>query len=349
MAAACALLGLAVLADGQKNAFGDPAQPVVWRGLTDANWYSGPKISAEDLAGKVVLVDEWGVNCPPCRALLPRMEQVWSSFSSKPFFLLGSHRQGRLTDQVAALVKANGLTYPIYEGAGLEAEPDNGGGLPFLFVVDSAGVVVYAGRDEREAEAAVVNALTDALPSDSLLGSVSLKKFKPLAKTLVFGQNAESKLSALREVARHPETPNGKEAAAIVQAVSNAQQRIEARIRKEIETRPGAALTDIQKYVRTWPSRQSEFSADASKLSSNSEVAKLQQLDQAIAKLEQKPVRNAGQAKTVLAQAESLKKSNTALGESKDEAVAKEGQMLLSRLDSLITDLTRQATPAKKR
>ena len=42
-----------------------------WRNLTEDNYYSGPKITADDLVGKVVLVDEWGINCPPCRALLP--------------------------------------------------------------------------------------------------------------------------------------------------------------------------------------------------------------------------------------------------------------------------------------
>ena len=28
-----------------------------WRGLDDSNYYSGPKISEADLAGKVVMVD----------------------------------------------------------------------------------------------------------------------------------------------------------------------------------------------------------------------------------------------------------------------------------------------------
>ena len=47
-----------------------------WRNLTEDNYYSGPKITADDLVGKVVLVDEWGINCPPCRALLPFMQKM---------------------------------------------------------------------------------------------------------------------------------------------------------------------------------------------------------------------------------------------------------------------------------
>ena len=47
---------------------------VEWKGLSEERWYSGRKLDPSGLKGKVVLVDEWGVNCPPCRALLPRME-----------------------------------------------------------------------------------------------------------------------------------------------------------------------------------------------------------------------------------------------------------------------------------
>ena len=34
---------------------------------------------------KVVLVDRWGLGCPPCRKLLPRVEEIWKSFRTKPF------------------------------------------------------------------------------------------------------------------------------------------------------------------------------------------------------------------------------------------------------------------------
>ena len=39
-----------------------------WRGLDDSSYYSGPKISEADLAGKVVMVDQWGINCQIGRA-----------------------------------------------------------------------------------------------------------------------------------------------------------------------------------------------------------------------------------------------------------------------------------------
>ena len=75
-----------------------------WRGLDDSNYYSGPKISEADLAGKVVMVDQWGINCPPCRALLPSMQKLWNANKAKPFMLIGAHCQGRNPGKVKELV-----------------------------------------------------------------------------------------------------------------------------------------------------------------------------------------------------------------------------------------------------
>ena len=117
----------------------------IWQGITDDHHYSGPKISEADLAGKVVMVDQWGINCPPCRALLPAMQKLWNANKSKPFMLIGAHCQGRNPKEVQALVDANKLTYPIYDWAGLANAPSSGGGLPFMYVVDHRGKVVYSG------------------------------------------------------------------------------------------------------------------------------------------------------------------------------------------------------------
>lgn len=132
---------------------------VEWNDLSNENWYSGRKLAPADLKGKVVMVNEWGVMCPPCRAMLPRMEEAWKALKSKPFVLIGSHRQGRNPEEVRKIVRENNLTYPIYEQAGIANEPSGDGMLPFLYVIDASGKVVYAGRSDRMAVAAVVGAL----------------------------------------------------------------------------------------------------------------------------------------------------------------------------------------------
>ena len=138
------------------------AQAVEWKNIDADHHLGGRKASEGYLQGKVVLVDRWGAKCPPCRALLPRVEELWKSFKTKSFVALGGHCKGWGTaDDVAALISEHKLTYPVYEGAALAIGEPKFDAIPFLYVVDETGKVVYLGRDERNATQAIVSALTD--------------------------------------------------------------------------------------------------------------------------------------------------------------------------------------------
>jgi len=135
---------------------------VAWRGLDDPHRIGGRKVSEGYLRGKAVLVYCWGCDDKASREMLPRMEEIWKSFKTKPFVLLAAHGAGRgEADAVKAFVEENRFTYPIYEGAGLsEGEPDVQG-VPFIYVVDETGKVRYKGKDERLATERLVTLLTD--------------------------------------------------------------------------------------------------------------------------------------------------------------------------------------------
>jgi len=134
----------------------------LWKNLDEAHYLAGRKASNGYLRGKVVLVDRWGAKCPPCRQMLPAVENIWQSFKSKPFVVLGGHCGGwGSAEEVQALAKENSLTYSIYEDAGLVKGEPKFTAIPFLYVVDETGKVVYMGRDERIATQAIVTALTD--------------------------------------------------------------------------------------------------------------------------------------------------------------------------------------------
>ena len=141
-------------------AFG--AQAVEWKNVDADHYLGGRKASEGYLQGKVVLVDRWGAKCPPCRALLPRVEEIWKSFKTKPFVVLGGHCKGWGTaDMVAELIAEHKLTYSVYEDAALAVGEPKFDAIPFLYVVDETGKVVYLGRDERNATQAIVSELTD--------------------------------------------------------------------------------------------------------------------------------------------------------------------------------------------
>lgn len=138
------------------------AQAVEWKNVDADHYLGGRKASAGYLQGKVVLVDRWGAHCPPCRALLPQLEDVWQSFKTKPFVVLGGHCRGWGTaDEVAELIAEHKLTYSVYEDSGLVTGEPKFDAIPFLYVVDETGKIVYLGHEERNARQAIVTALTD--------------------------------------------------------------------------------------------------------------------------------------------------------------------------------------------
>lgn len=243
------------------------AAEAAWKGLDEASWYSGPKLTEADLAGKVVLVDEWGVNCPPCRALLPRMEEIWKSFRTKPFVLVGSHRQGMNKDAVMALVKANKLTYPIYERAGIEGEPSNGGGIPFLYVINHRGRVVYSGRSDRDATQALVEAITAVgLPPD-LIPGVDLVKYKMLKNKFKLGSNLKSIVKTLEKDIKDAEKKSAtkaakekaEEARSILAALKDGKRDLETEIENLCRTKPAEAYKLINLFVKTFPEEAAAY------------------------------------------------------------------------------------------
>ena len=180
------------------------ASAVEWRNLDEAHHLGGRKASEGYLRGKVVLVDRWGAKCPPCRAALPDVEKLWQSFKMKPFVVVGGHCEGwGDAEQVKDLVKENKITYPVYEDAGLAVGEPKFDAIPFIYVVDETGKVVYRGHNVKNATEAVVVALTDMeaprdvaqwrrfldfelenLPGRAYLRVQSAKKDKKFAATL---------------------------------------------------------------------------------------------------------------------------------------------------------------------
>lgn len=239
----------------------------VWRGLDEASHYAGPPITEADLKGKVVLVDLWGVNCPPCRALLPRMESLWASYKSKPFVLLGSHRQGRSPDRVKELVKANKLTYPIYERAGLVEEPPGDGMLPYMYVVNHRGKVVYAGHGHQEAVQAVVEAIMKVGAAPDLTEGVTFRKYKALEKQLVLGKPLKGPLAKLQGDVRKAQSKTAsaaakaqaEEAEAILAAVEKARDEAKAEIASLEELNPPEAVRMIKLFMASFPAEGAAY------------------------------------------------------------------------------------------
>ena len=262
LSAACCLLAMALSVPAQEAKPGP-----VWSGLTEANYYSGPKISASDLAGKVVMVDCWGYQCGPCIRYLPHMETLWKKYRTKPFVLIGSHCQGRQPEEVAALVKANKLTYPVYDFVNIQNPPDGGNTLPFMYVVDHRGKVVYAGRDIKEAEKAIAKAIGKIGQPPSLCGNVALKKYKMLEAQLVLGKPVKPILTRLSDDIKRCTIPSAtasmreqaEEAQQLLDAVQTVKNEVKGEIESLTESNPPEALKLVRAFLVSFPEDGTEY------------------------------------------------------------------------------------------
>lgn len=143
---------LAALASGQalaatRKAKSDPApaspaQPAATAKLGD--FALGPLVagsgSLADAKGKAAVIEAWGVNCPPCIASLPHLQQLSVKHKDKVLFF-GAECQMSDKKSIEAAIKKAGVTYPIFSGMSNYA-----GGIPHAFVFDATGKLIFDGH-----------------------------------------------------------------------------------------------------------------------------------------------------------------------------------------------------------
>ena len=132
---------------------------VEWENVDDAHYIAGRKCSSGYMRGKVVLV------CSD-KSLVLRMEDVWTSYKSKPFVLIGDYPK-----------RPKSTSYPVYDGIKLGGDAKIRKGTP-LYVVDAVGRVRYKGMDERKATEVVVTLLTDLEAPKNEIDAATYLKFE---------------------------------------------------------------------------------------------------------------------------------------------------------------------------
>lgn len=120
-------------------------------GQGDFSWLEGyrpiygPAIRPNQLRGKVVMVVYWGINCPPCRAIMPEIRDAQAQYGlTKKFYVIGSHRQ-QPSDEVQGYLSSKGINFPVYQSLS-HPTVESPGGIPFAFLIDKAGEVVAQGH-----------------------------------------------------------------------------------------------------------------------------------------------------------------------------------------------------------
>ncbi len=111
------------------------------------------------LEGKVVVVEQWGVNCPPCIASLPELAKLARRYESKGLVVVGLEVQGGDKETINELLKDARVKYPVTQGGSI---PSNSNGIPHASVFGADGKLVWQGHPaDREFERSVKSALRD--------------------------------------------------------------------------------------------------------------------------------------------------------------------------------------------
>jgi peroxiredoxin len=114
----------------------------------------GKKYSLAAFKGKYVLVDFWYSGCPPCRAQIPQLREIYSTFSPKGFEIIGvSHDMLKNRDKWMQALRADEPTWlnlldeknKVCTAYGIESFPSN-------FLVGPDGKIILYNLDTNDLE-----------------------------------------------------------------------------------------------------------------------------------------------------------------------------------------------------
>lgn len=307
-------------------------QGCTYQRISEESYIFGPKLTPDDFKGKVIFFEYWGLNCPPCIASLPHLQEIWEKHEkSGKFLMIGAHSQGRNDEAVKKLLSEKKVTFPIYQFAKVVEAPCPGG-IPYAVLIDHHGAVVEKGHPSKLYDS--VDALVKAAPDlHPILGTLTCKVLKSQAAKLIPGKNIESVIKTIEKTSEM-ETPAGEEARQIIKAYQVWLEKQKTEIKNLLEASPSLAMEKITVLKLMMPS-MTDFNESFNKLKANPELNQLLQIRKTMSTIELKFRKKNKPSKATAAEFERLKKRVENL---KDPTLKQDIDTLNATLESLIKE-----------
>ncbi len=104
---------------------------------------SGKKYNLEDLKGKVVVIEEWGVRCAPCLISMTHLVKLDRWYGSKGLVVIANEAQSSSQRSIRKLVQSKKVKYTVTQGTKnpwLQSQS-----IPQVVVFDVQGRIVFRG------------------------------------------------------------------------------------------------------------------------------------------------------------------------------------------------------------
>ncbi len=201
---------------------------VTLEGFDAGTHVHGPKYAAADLKGRVVLVEYWGVNCPPCLASIPHLSALQEKYGRDQFVIVANQCQGANEAQAQSTFKARGGSDQITVINHGELKGANVSGIPHCFLFSHEGKLVYEGSPFNLD--APVETAVKASPGFLVAGRAYQKTAKQAAAIGALKGNLTGTLKSLRTLAKGEDAVAKEEAEHLLGRLGDYSERSMATI-----------------------------------------------------------------------------------------------------------------------
>lgn len=251
---------------------------------------AGPTVSPDAMQGRVVLLEFWGMSCPPCIASMPKLEEMHRTFGPQGLLVIGAHAQGGTAEEIRAAVAKLGVTFTIVDGGRVQGAEDIGG-IPHCMVFDHTGKCVFRGHPMQSHDA--VEAAVKGAPGAVLGGRVLVKlpEFNTLlrderkfvtglkkAKSLVKSDDAEAAAEAKYVVERIEAYGKGMLDEAMSAKTTDPAKAVDL-VQRCLVMLKGTGVGDEAAKLKTEWMKDKQFQAS---LKASQQMAKLEEMQAAV-------------------------------------------------------------------